>query len=185
MSYTLHLYVLHKTLPWLFLSPRPYIPKSLAQSTKALSGTTHLTVSFLNGPEHSHWAHLPVHPQVSLFMRSGPWRVLLTTCNILPTLTLDCLANTPVPHSELISDTSFPWMPFLTIRGRGNPTTVWTQLQNTSHRSIILFFLFPLFPVCLSLVYSISPLIPSYTKFLIMNAMKTTNQKIIKHESQY
>lgn len=101
------------------------------------------TVSSPNAPEHSCWAHLPAFPQLIVFMHSGPWRVLLTTCNILPILSLLCLANTPIPYSglrhvfsvDVISDSKWQRWPHNIL--------YWARKHST--RSIILFFFHVLF----------------------------------------
>lgn len=98
-------HVLQKTLQWLSLSPIPYIPKSLAQSMKALSPKLAwqfqlpMALNTLTEPNCQHilrWTCLHTF---------GPWRMLPTPCNILPILTLVCLANTAIRYSGLISDT--------------------------------------------------------------------------------
>lgn len=158
------------------MSPKQCILKSLAWSMKDLSDTACFTASSPNGPEHHR--HAFRWPRL---LPSGSWRVLLPAWNVLPSSPYSAW-QTLIPHARLISDTFSLWMPFLTPRGRGSPVTFSTEFQNTSHGSrALLFFLVP-FIYYLLVFWSIPflPLIPSYKKFLIMNAMKTSNQKIKK-----
>ena len=165
---------------WL-ITPIPCIPKPLAWSVKGhglpqLALQPHLptAMDILTDSNYLHilkWASS---------LTSGPWRVLLPACNVLPILSLVCLANSfPLfrTHFRYI----FPRDAILTPRGRGKPHNIlfWAPQPITQKHRPFFSFLFPLFPV--PLFFGALPFltqIPSHTKFLIMSAMKTTYQKM-------